>query len=187
MSAVLRRPSLAHLEDWRDALERGWSPSSAEPAEGARQLTAIASDARAFVDSRWDPEAAGPPILLPDGQEVQRLPSVTFVIWQGGFAGTLGLRWCPGSTELPPTCLGHFGYSVVPWRQGEGLATRAVQELRAWLPGVGLPFATAAVRASNPASVRVMEKAGAERTGATQEVPAFGDEPYNIWRLEADL
>lgn len=183
MSAVLRRPSLAHIEGWADALNRGWRPAPNEPALVTEQLAAIADDPVAFVQSRWDPEAEGPPVVLPDGSQVERLPSVTFVLWDGAFSGIASLRWRPGTTELTPSCLGHIGYSVVPWRQGQGLATRAVTELRPWIKAVGLPHADAAVRPSNLASTRVMEKVGARLLDETQTVPAFGTESFALWRL----
>ncbi len=41
----------------------------------------------------------------------------------------IGLRWQRGSEALPPYCLGHIGYAVVPWKQGRGYATRALREV----------------------------------------------------------
>ena len=41
--------------------------------------------------------------------------------------GSIGFRWRPGTEDLPPTCLGHVGYAVVPWKQGRGHATAALR------------------------------------------------------------
>lgn len=183
MSALLRQPSLAHLEEWRAALLRGWSPSNSMPQQREKDLAAIEADPQAFLAARWDPDAAGPPVELPDGSLVPRLPSLSFVIWSAGFAGLLNLRYCAGTTELPATCLGHIGYGVVPWRRGEGLAARAVSELRAWLPGVGLPHMDAAILPDNQASQRVMQKAGAAHVADQQTGAEYGHELYQIWRI----
>jgi len=41
-------------------------------------------------------------------------------MWDDEFAGSIGFRWQPGTSALPPHCLGHIGYAVVPWKQGRG-------------------------------------------------------------------
>ena len=38
-------------------------------------------------------------------------------------------RVLTGTEALPPTCLGHIGYAVVPWKRGRGYATRALAML----------------------------------------------------------
>jgi predicted acetyltransferase len=45
-------------------------------------------------------------------------------MWDGDFAGAINLRWQPGTAELPPHCLGHIGYGVVPWKRGRCEAFR---------------------------------------------------------------
>jgi len=35
-------------------------------------------------------------------------------MWDGEFCGQIAFRWQPGTEALPPHCLGHVGYSVVP-------------------------------------------------------------------------
>ena len=52
-------------------------------------------------------------------------------MWDGEFCGSIGFRWQPGTEVLPPHCLGHIGYAVVPWKKRRGHATRA---LAAMLP-----------------------------------------------------
>ena len=47
-------------------------------------------------------------------------------MWDGEFCGSIGFRWQPGTSALPPYCLGHIGYSVVPWKQRRGYATKAL-------------------------------------------------------------
>ncbi|TQL76527.1 RimJ/RimL family protein N-acetyltransferase [Stackebrandtia endophytica] len=71
--------------------------------------------------------------------------------------GSIGMFWPPadGAVEI--------GYGVVASRRGRGYATeaaRAVAEFALTATGVGTVFATADL--SNPASIRVLEKAGFE-------------------------
>jgi RimJ/RimL family protein N-acetyltransferase len=76
----------------------------------------------------------------------------------GSVVGSLGLFWPPGEGAL------EIGYGVVESRRGRGYAgeaTRALAEFALAAPDVHTVFAN--VELSNPASVRVLEKAGFER------------------------
>ena len=68
----------------------------------------------ALLDDR---EAKRGPVTLPDGSQVPRLPGYRRWMWDGEFCGSIGFRWQPGTSALPPYVLGHIGYSVVPWKQ----------------------------------------------------------------------
>ena len=72
------------------------------------------------------------------------------------------MRWQPGSNDLPPHCLGHIGYAAVPWRRGEGLATRALIDILPLARTYGLTHLDLTADPDNQASIRVMEKAGAQ-------------------------
>src|SRR5436190_2951542 len=114
----LVRPDAEHLASYVAALERGWSADNERGVEAAREeLSRIQADAAAFLASMEDREAKGPPITLPDGSAVKRLPGFRRWLWDGEFCGSMGLRWQPGTTTLPPYRLGHIGYAVVPWKQ----------------------------------------------------------------------
>lgn len=104
-----------------------------------------------------DREAKGPMVKLPDGSEVRRIPGFRRWMWDEEFCGSISLRWQPGTTELPPHCLGHIGYAVVPWRQRQGMATQALGQLlpEAWR--VGLRFVEITTDPENVASQRVIE------------------------------
>jgi predicted acetyltransferase len=118
-------PSREYLPSYVAALERGWSPDNFRGEVTTREeLSWIARDADAFLASLVDRAATGRPIALPDGTTVPRLPGYRRWIWDGEFCGSIGFRWQPGTEALPPYCLGHIGYAVVPWKQGLGYPTR---------------------------------------------------------------
>jgi hypothetical protein len=106
----LVRPALPYLPSYADALRRGWSHDNIRGLAAAKdELESIAQDPLAFVEGLTDPEGRGPPIALPDGSRAPRLPGFRLWIWDGEFCGSIGLRWQPGTTDLPPYCLGHIG------------------------------------------------------------------------------
>ncbi|MFI9200580.1 GNAT family N-acetyltransferase [Streptomyces sp. NPDC053048] len=79
----------------------------------------------------------------------------------GSVVGSIGLFWPPNDGTL------EIGYGIVPSRRGRGYApeaTRALAEFALTAPDVHTVFAN--VELANPASVRVLEKAGFERCGA---------------------
>ncbi|MQY41587.1 GNAT family N-acetyltransferase [Epibacterium sp. SM1969] len=158
----LVKPSVDHVSAYIEALERGWSPDNLRPEAALEQLQKISENALKFVANLDDPSARAGPITLPDGSKVPRLPSIRRWIWSDGFCGHISLRWQPGTEELPPTCAGHIGYSVVPWRQGEGLATAALCAILQEAKPVGLKYVAATTRPDNLASIRVIEKAGGQ-------------------------
>jgi predicted acetyltransferase len=109
-----------------------------------------------------DPAAAGKPIQLPDGTLVPRLPGFRRWIWDGEFCGSVGFRWTPGSAVLPPTCLGHVGYSIVPWKRGRGYAKAALALILPDARERGLPYVEVVTDADNVASQRVVIANGGE-------------------------
>ncbi|MEM8652467.1 MAG: GNAT family N-acetyltransferase [Pseudomonadota bacterium] len=159
----LIKPSLDLVPNYITALERGWSPDNLRPEAAQEQIEIISKDAASFVSSLDDPAAKAGPITLPDGSKVPRLPGIQRWIWESEFCGTIGFRWKPGTEDLPPTCLGHIGYAVVPWRRGEGLASAALVEILPEAKAVGLSYVVITTSPDNPASIRVIEKAGGKR------------------------
>jgi len=153
-------PDAQYLSGYVDALQRGWSPDSLRPQTARDELARIAEDPGRFVSEQIDREATGPPITLPDGSTVARLPGYSLWMWDGEFCGSIGFRWQPGTTELPSYCLGHVGYSVVPWKRRRGYATRALQLLLPYARAEGLPYIELTTDADNLASRRVIEANG---------------------------
>jgi predicted acetyltransferase len=139
-------------------LGRGWSADSSRPVESGREeLAQIAADSDAFLAGMEDRQAIGRSVTLPDGSSVPRLPGFRRWLWDGEFAGNIGLRWQAGTTALPPHCLGHIGYAVVPWKQRRGYAKEALRLMLLEAAAVGLPFVEITTDADNLASQRVIE------------------------------
>lgn len=156
----LIKPCIDHIPAYVDALQKGWSPDNLRAEAAQEQLSKIAEDAALHVSNLDDPTAKAGPLKLPDGSEVPRLPSIRRWIWDNEFCGHISLRWKPGTEDLPPTCSGHIGYSVVPWRQGEGLATAALVVILPEAKAFGLKHVDITTSPQNPASIRVIEKSG---------------------------
>lgn len=153
-------PAPQYLPGYVHALQQGWSPDNLRPEAAAEELARIAEDADRFVSEQVDRDAKRPAITLPDGSTVPRLPGYSLWMWDGEFCGSIGFRWKPGTTELPPYCLGHIGYSVVPWKRQRGYATRALQLLLPHARAEGLPYVELTTDADNLASRRVIEANG---------------------------
>jgi len=150
-------PSPQHLDSYVAALERGWSSDNIRGEVTAREeLRKIATDPAAFLAALVDREAKGPPITLPDGSTVPRLPGYRRWMWDGEFCGSIGLRWQLGTPALPPYCLGHIGYAVVPWKRGRGYATLALRLLLPEARAEGLPFVEITTDPTNLTSQRVI-------------------------------
>ncbi len=154
-------PSREFLPSYVSALQRGWSPDSARGSTRIEEeLAAISRNADAYLAGTVDREAAGAPITLPDGSIVARLPGYRRWMWDGEFCGVISLRWQHGTTDLPPHCLGHVGYTVVPWKQRRGYASRALGQLLPEARAEGLAFVEITTGPSNLASQRVIESNG---------------------------
>jgi len=167
-------PSREHLAGYVDALERGWSPDNLRQAAGREELARIAADPDAFLASLVDREARGDPIVLPDGTTVPRLPGYSRWIWDGEFCGTIGFRWQPGTEALPPHCLGHIGYTVVPWKRRRGYATQALAEMLEDAKAQGLRYVEITTGIENVASQRVIEANGGILVEEFVTLPSHG-------------
>jgi predicted acetyltransferase len=177
-------PSYLYLPSYVAALEKGWSPDNERGAAAARdELERISSDHVAFIDSMVDREAKGPPVTLPDGSVVARLPGYRRWLWDGEFCGSIGFRWSPGTTDLPPHCLGHIGYAVVPWKQGNGYATQALRLLLIDVKREGLPFVEITTDADNIASQRVIEANDGMLLEKFTKPAQFGSKPGLRYRI----
>src|SRR6266545_5816344 len=178
MELTLVWPARQYLPSYIAALERGWSPDNVRGALAAREeLAQIASDADTFLASLVDREARGDPIVLLDGTTVPRLPGYRRWLWDGEFCGSIGFRWQPGTEALPPHCLGHIGYAVVPCKQRRGYATRALGELLKEAEAEGLRYVEITTSPHNRASQRVIEANGGVLIEEFTKPAALGGTP----------
>jgi predicted acetyltransferase len=184
-------PALEYLPSFRRALERGWSPDNLRgPVTARAHLQKIDTDRAAFVAGLVDREAAGGPIPLPDGTQAQRLPGFQRWLWDpeaadgDGFCASFGLRWPRDGGALPPHVLGHIGYSVVPWRRREGLATRGLALLLDDARAEGLAYVLLTTDPENRPSQRVIERNGGVLVGRFAKPAAFGGGDSLRWRID---
>lgn len=168
----LVKPALDHLPSYLAALQSGWSPDNVRAERALEEIGEIERDALAFLDSREDLEAKGPPITMLDGSARQRLPGYVRWIWDGEFCGSIGFRWQPGTSALPEHVLGHVGYAVVPWKRGRGYASRALMLLLPEIRERGLDYIEITTNPDNIASQRVVLNCGGRLIERTAK-PAY--------------
>lgn len=177
-------PAREYLSSYVAALERGWSPDNLRNDAAQEELQRIGADPDAFLASLVDREAAGRPIALPDGTTVPRLPGYNRWLWDGEFCGTIGIRWQPGTEALPPHCLGHIGYTVVPWKRRRGYATRALREMLDEARALGLRHVEIDTAPGNLPSRRVIEANGGVLVEEFITLPALGARPELRYRVD---
>lgn len=186
MSLTLEWPSADRLAAYVDALRRDWSPDNVRGADAVReQLAAIDADPEAFLAARVDRLAAGERITLLDGTTVPRLPGYVKWMWDGEFCGVIGFRWQPGTEALPPTCLGHIGYAVVPWKRQRGYATAALAALLPEARAEGLRYVELTTQPWNHASQHVITTNGGVFVEEFITPASLGGQPE--WRYRIAL
>jgi predicted acetyltransferase len=183
----LVKPGAEHLPAYTDALRRGWSPNTLRAAAAGEELEQIAQDPVAFLALMDDPLGAGPPVRLPDGSQVRRIPGLRRWMWaDGNFIGSIGLRWMPDGAALPAHVLGHIGYAVVPWQQRRGYATAALAQLLPLARERGLRWVELTTDPDNIASQRVITANGGKLVEEFDEGAAYGHMPGLRFRIELD-
>lgn len=168
-------PNRECLPAYVNALERGWSPDNLRgAAAGREELDQIERDADGYLALQVDREARGGDVTLPDGSKAKRLPGYRRWMWDGEFCGLIGFRWQAGTSELPPTVLGHIGYAVVPWKRNCGIATKALKLQLADCRAEGLLYVELTTDADNLPSQKVITANGGVVVEAFRKAAAYG-------------
>jgi predicted acetyltransferase len=179
-------PNEEHLDEYVAALERGWSPDNLRQQAAQEELARIASDPEGFLALQVDHEGAGPAITLPDGTTVPRLPGYRRWMWDGEFCGVIGFRWQPGTSDLPSYCLGHIGFSVVPWKRRRGYATKALAQLLIEARNENIPYVELTTDVTNVGSQRVIEANGGVCVETFFKPPEYGARESFRYRIYFD-
>ena len=177
-------PSELYLPGYVAALEQGWSSDTSRAAvAAAEELVKIEENRERFLAEQVMREPQGETIVLPDGSRVPRLPGYRRWLWDGEFCGLIGLRWQAGTHELPPHCLGHIGYAVVPWKQRRGYATSALRKLLPEAKLEELSYVEITTDPENIASQRVIEANGGVMYERFTKPAQFGSTPGLRYRI----
>ncbi len=84
---------------------------------------------------------------------------------------------------LPPHCLGHVGYSVVPWKRRRGYATRALALMLPEARREGLAYVELTTDPDNMASQKVIAANGGVLIERFKAEAAHGDRDELRWRI----
>ncbi|WP_350223815.1 GNAT family N-acetyltransferase [Rhizobium sp. CNPSo 4039] len=157
---TLVEPNLLNLRGFEQALMRGWSPDPRRQHDKTfikAELVTLREDRSAFLARMRSTEIVATAVST---RQPQCLVAHPFWIWDGEFCGYITLRYLTGTNQLPLHLPGHVGYSVVPWKQGRGYATKALQLLLPRAKKAGFANISIVCNEDNLASKRVIEKAG---------------------------
>jgi predicted acetyltransferase len=154
-------PSLDNLSGYEAALVAGWSP---DPRQAGKTIyiNSVLQDLRKDRQAHFASLTQRDRTLRSEDATEVPLTFRLFWIWDGEFCGNASLRFQPGSNELPSQVSGHIGYSVVPWKQGRGYASRSLALLLALARDEGLQRIEILCDQDNLASRRVIERNGGQ-------------------------
>jgi len=154
------RPEEIRLASYADALKRAIALGTTKIERAQRKLSKIAADPKSFLAEQDDPEALGGDMVFPDGTHIPRIPQMTRFLWDDEVCGTINFRWQVGTTELPPSYLGHVGYEVFSWKRNRGYASEALRQILPEAIKLGMPFVELVTNVENLSSQKVIAKNG---------------------------
>jgi predicted acetyltransferase len=173
-------PARTYLASYAAALERGWSPDNIRGAAAAReQLAKIAVDPDAFVASLVDREAKG----IRSRSMTARTCRDCLATRSGSGTASSAAASRTLAARHPPYCLGHVGYSVVPWKRRRGYATAALREILPDLAAEGLRYVEVTTDPDNIPSRRGDRANGGVLVETFTRLAALGGTPGQRYRI----
>lgn len=156
----LVRPEMRYFESFIEGIKRAAITDDSFFRFENKDLDNILKDPALFLAQQQSTVGGGDPIILPDGSNVPRLPSINRWMWDGDVCGRIQLRWSPGTTDLPPYCLGHIGYGVFSWKRQRGYASEALRQILPEARKIGLDHVEIVTDVENMISQRVISRNG---------------------------
>lgn len=176
----LLRPTKSHLPSYVQATVR-MSRDQSEPffKMYERELAEIEIDPTKFISLMDDLYAERSPVELPNGTIIPRIPSITRWMWDGEVCGSTQLRWLPGTTDLPPYCLGHISYAVFPWKRQNGFASKSLALILPYAQELGMSFVEIVADVENVISQKViLSNGGVLLEEFTKSILSGGGQAY---------
>ena len=172
----LVKPSIEYLDSYLECLKRGIDPIRYRESETplTNEIEEISNDVTKFFKQTFNITGGGEPIKQDDGTFVERLPSITWWIWDGEFCGRIQFRWQHNTVELPPYCLGHIGYGVVPWKRNKGYAVEALRMMLDEIKYCGFPYVELTTDIENEVSQKVILNCGGQLIGEFEKLQSNG-------------
>lgn len=156
----LVQPEMQYYESFIDGIRRAALVNDSFFQYEARNLEKMTADPEDFIQKQQSIDGGGEPVILGDGSNVPRLPNLNRWMWDGEICGRIQLRWSPGTTDLPPYCLGHIGYGVFPWKRQRGYASQALKKILPEAKELGMAFVELTTDIDNVISQRVIASNG---------------------------
>jgi len=172
-----------HLPQFLSAIELVMGDADMLQMEVDKLYKEAVEDPAKFIHEQDDPLGLGGDIEMPDGTFVKRLPSIVRHMWDGEVCGRIGFRWSPGTTDLPPTCLGHIGYWIFPHKRRLGYAKEALAMMLDEARKTGLPFVDLTTNPDNIASQGVIKTNGGKFLEQKALPPQHGEGQIMFWRI----
>jgi predicted acetyltransferase len=184
----LVKPSVEYLESYLGCLRRGWNPRIQEESQVPfeTEIAEIKADSSKLFKRTFNIIGGGEPLKMDDDTFVEKLPSIIWWMWDGEYCGGIQFRWQHSTVELPPHCLGHIGYAVVPWKRNKGCAKKALQLMLDEIKYCGLPYVELTTDIENKISQKVILKCGGQLIGEFEKLPSNGGGNGKRFRIFLD-